>query len=324
MTNTLTQCNNAYGYDMQLSISTKEAYEEIKSLILKINQGPGVIVIYDMGSIKTLIDNMTEEIDVPLRLINVPITMFGIDIARRCIMEKDIDYVHHVGLSEINKTINDSNQKKAIITLCQTGMGGALQLKRYIDTYSKLNFKTFDLAISDRDVLFKKVIEIKNTYQIHAFVGTYDPKLLGIPFIPISRIFEVRNEDLDKVLMFEPITATSANYTAIYNRLEQEFMHASIAKLKTVLPDTVDNISIAYNLSEDEKLGLFMHLACMVERNLSGVKLPVNNKELEKIELYTYDYKMISKFLKNIEKAFKIIIDDSEIMNIITICRKLF
>ncbi|MGN1406252.1 MAG: PRD domain-containing protein [Erysipelotrichaceae bacterium] len=324
VTNTLTQTNNAYAYDMNLSLPTKQAYDEIKNLILRINQGPGVIIIYDMGSIKTMLDNMSEEIDVALRVINFPITIFGIDIARRCEMEQDIDYIHHVALSELNKTMNDSNQKKAIITLCQTGMGGALQLKRYIDTYSKLNYKTFDLAISDRDILFKKVIEIKNTYQIHAFVGTYDPKLMGIPFIPISKVFEVRNEDLDKVLMFEPIYATSANYAAIYTRLESEFKYTSISKLKAVLPDIVDNICIAYNLSEEEKLGLFMHLACMIERNLSGVKLPVNNKELEKIELYPYDYKMISKFLKNIEKSFKIIIDDTEIMNIITICRKLF
>ena len=163
-----------------------------------------------------------------------------------------------------------------------------------------------------------------NLHQIHAFVGTYDPKLLGIPFIPISRIFEVRNEDLDKVLMFEPINAKSADYEAIYNRLESEFQYTSVAKLKSVIPDTVDNICIAYNLSEDEKLGLFMHLACMVERNLSGTKLPVNKRELDKIDLYPYDYKIISKFLKNIEKTFKIIIDDNEIMNIITICLKLF
>lgn len=324
VTNTLTQANNAYSYDMNLSYSTKQAYEEIKSLIVRINQGPGVIVIYDMGSISTMIENIIEEIDVPVRMINFPITMFGIDIARRCSMENDIDFIHHTAMSQLRKVYNDSNLKKAIITLCQTGLGGALQLKRYIDTYSKLNYTTFDLAISDRDILLKKVIEIKNTYQIHAFVGTYDPKLLGIPFIPISRIFEVRNEDLDKVLMFEPINAKSADYEAIYNRLESEFKYTSVAKIKSVIPDTVDNICIAYNLSEDEKLGLFMHLACMVERNLSGTKLPVNKSELDKIDLYPYDYKIISKFLKNIEKTFKIIIDDNEIMNIITICLKLF
>lgn len=324
VTNILTQTNNSYSYDMNLSSSTKQAYEEIKSLIIRINQGPGVIVIYDMGSIKTMIENMMEEIEVPIRLLNVPITMLGIDIARRCSMERDIDYIHHTAMSELSKIYNDANRKNAIITLCQTGMGGALQLKRYIDTYSKLNYKTFDLAISDRDILFKKVIEIKNTYNIHAFVGTYDPKLLGIPFIPIARVFEVRNEDLDKVLMFEPINARLADYEAIYNRLNNEFKYTNIAKLKTVLPDTVDNICIAYNLSEDEKLGLFMHLACMVERVLSGTKLSINKKDLEKIELYPYDYKMIAKLLKNIEKTFKIIIDDTEIMNIMTICLKLF
>ncbi|MDD6526163.1 MAG: PRD domain-containing protein, partial [Firmicutes bacterium] len=131
-------------------------------------------------------------------------------------------------------------------------------------------------------------------------------------------------EDLDKVLMFEPINARLADYEAIYNRLNNEFKYTNIAKLKTVLPDTVDNICIAYNLSEDEKLGLFMHLACMVERVLSGTKLSINKKDLEKIELYPYDYKMIAKLLKNIEKTFKIIIDDTEIMNIMTICLKLF
>ena len=146
VTNSLTQCNNAYSYDLALDIGSKQAIEEIKSLIKKIDSGKGVIVIYDMGSIKTMIETISDEIDVQIRCINIPVTLVGIDVARKCSMERDIDYVYHMANLEINKMReNTEKHNNIIVTLCHTGEGGAIQLKNYIDKYSKLGMKTIAL-----------------------------------------------------------------------------------------------------------------------------------------------------------------------------------
>jgi len=324
VTNTLSHCNNAYSYDMALDLGTSEAMEEIKALIKKIDRGKGVIVIYDMGSIKTMLETIAEEIDTKIRCINIPITLIGIDVARKCSMESDIDYVYHMANLEINNMRkNEEKGNKLIITLCHTGEGGAAQLKLYIDQNSKLGMKTVALSISLRDELLREVLNFKKSYNIHAFVGTYDPKLLGIPFISIKKIFENPKEDLDRILMFEPLGSASVNYNDIYQYLEEQFKYVSISKLKNVLPNVIDELSAYFSLNEDQKVGLFMHLACLIERLLEG-KLVANNPEKNKIiSLFEEDYNVIVKILKILEKTFKVIIDDNEIATIIMMLKKL-
>lgn len=324
VTNSLTHCNNAYSYDMALDVGTKQAMEEIKSLIEQIDRGKGVIVIYDMGSIKTMIETIAEEIDIKIRYINIPITLIGIDVARKCSMENDIDYVYHMANLEINNMMkNEEKRNSVIITICHTGEGGAMQLKLYIDQYSKLGMKTIALSISSRDELLKEILVLKKTYHIHSFVGTYDPKLLGIPFIPIKKIFENPKEGIDRILMFEPLNSSSVNYNDIYIYLEEQFKYVSISKLKTVLPNIIDEFSMYYSLNEDQKVGLFMHLACLVERLLEG-KVAVSNPNKNKIiSLFEEDYQVIIRILKSLEKTFKVILDNNEIATIIMIIKKI-
>lgn len=324
VTNSLTQCHNAYSYNLTLATNTKKAMEEIKDLILKINQGPGVIVIYDMGSIKTMIETIAEEVDVKIRYMNIPVTLIGIDIARKCFMENDVDYVYHMANIEINNMYHTEDKRnKVIITLCHTGEGGAVQLKHYIDQYSKLGMKTIALSISNRSELLKEVFALKKTYSIHAFIGTYDPRLLGIPFISISKVFENTKENLDRILMFHPVQSRIFDYTEVYQYLEEQLKYTSIPKLKTVLPGVIDDLSGMYSLNDDQRIGLFMHLSCLIERLLEG-KLAVNNIEKNKlITVFEDDYKAIVKILNVLEKTFKIIIDDFEIAIIIRMIKQL-
>ncbi|PWM59985.1 PRD domain-containing protein [Dielma fastidiosa] len=324
VTNSLTHCNNAYSYDLNLEIKAAQAMEEIKAMILKINNGQGVIIIYDMGSIKTMIDTISEEIDVKIRYMNIPITLVGIDVARKCFMETDIDYVYHMANQEINNMKdNEEKRNKIIITLCHTGEGGAMQLKHYIDQYSKLGMKVFALSISARDELLKEVLALQKTYRIHTFVGTYDPKLFGIPFVSIGKILENDKVYLDRILMFEPIDSKTVDYNEVYKYLEEQFRYVSIPKLKTVLPGVIDEFSTVYALSEDQRVGLFMHLACLMERLLEGDSANKNDDKNKLLTVFQEDYRLIRKIIKTLEKAFKVIVDDNELATIIMIVNRI-
>ena len=322
-TNLLTHCENAYGYDLNLEKSTGQAMIEIKELILKIDQGAGVFVIYDMGSIKTMLDTISEEIDVKIRYFNIPITLMGINVARKCSMEQDIDLIYHDANLEYGE-FNQSSKKRSnlIITLCHTGEGGALQLKNYIDQYSHLDMKTIALSISNREVLIKEIVNLKRTYEIHAFVGTYDPKLFGIPFISITNIFKVPPESVDGVLMFESMQDSNIYFTEVYQHLEEQLKNISISKLKLVLPEVIENLRREYELNIDQVLGLFVHISCLIDRILSGETSVLSDDNQKIIEFYEEDYRIIAKVVKKIEKAFKIIINDNEVAILIKILKK--
>ena len=324
VTISLTHCNNVYSYDLHLEKDNLKAMDEIRSLILKIDEGQGVIVIYDMGSIRTMLDTISQENDVKIRYIHIPITLIGIDVARKCLQEEDIDYVYHTTLLEMKSLDDNKNYKReVVITLCQTGDGGAFQLKQYIDQYSKLGFKTIPLAISKRDELIKKVMEIKKIYTIHCFVGTYNPNLLGIPYISINKVFENRAEDIDRILMFEPLQSKCMGYSGIYSFLEEQFKFISVSKLKSILPSIVDQLDVVYSLNSEQKIGLFIHIACLLEKCKEGIHFALGKEERQLIDLYEDDYKTISKIIKPLEKNFKVIIDDSQIACIIRIVNKI-
>lgn len=277
-----------------------------------------------MGSIKTIIETIEEEIDVKIRCINIPVTLIGIDVARKCSMENDIDYVYHMANLEINNMReNMEKHNNIIVTLCHTGEGGAVQLKNYIDQYSKIGMKTVALSISARDELLKEISTLKKTYNIHSFVGTYDPKLFGIPFISINKIFETSKGDLDRILMFHPVKSKLCDYNNVYQYLEEQFKYTSISKLKTVLPGIIDEFSVLYSLSEDQRIGLFMHLACLVERLLEGTAVGKNAYKDKIISIFEDEYNSTVKILKALEKTFKIIIDDNEIAMIIMIIKEI-
>jgi transcriptional regulatory protein LevR len=123
--------------------------------------------------------------------------------------------------------------------------------------------------------------------------------------------------------MFEPLNTSSINYKDVYNYLEEQFIYTSIPKIKTILPSVIDEFNMYYTLAENQRVGLFMHLACLLERLLEGKKVSDNPDKSKIILLFEEDYKAITRILKTLEKTFKVIIDDNEIATIIMILKKI-
>jgi transcriptional regulatory protein LevR len=312
-TNKLTQEKNAYAYDMDLSMDTRKAMEELEEIIVTIDEGGGVIVIYDMGSFGTMLDMIAERTNIKIRGINMPVTTAGVEVARRCARESDIDRIYHLVNQEIQQLIYPKEQwKKIIITLCHTAEGGATQLKQYIDQYSKLNMRTIALAVADKDKLIQEVMELKKNYEIHAFVGTFDPELFGIPFIPISDIFESDKIDIDRVLMFEPVNKTRVGYDEVIANFENELHYVSADKLRKILPGCVEELAAVYHLQENEKIGFFAHMVSLLEYLASPDYVCKNNGAETIVAQRKEDYLFVSKVLKRLERQFKVIINDTE------------
>ncbi|BDR57595.1 PRD domain-containing protein [Xylocopilactobacillus apicola] len=323
-TNALNPGQQAYYFDLDLDQDNKIAYQKLKKHLLSIDQGAGIIIIYDMGSFKVMLDRIAEETQLKIRLFKVPITLLGIEIAHKAQNESDIDYVYHdISVNLKHLFLDNSGKENLIITLCHTGEGGAVQLKNYIEEYSHLNYLVKAMNISHREHLIDEVTQLRQVYNIRAFIGTYNPHLFDIPFISIQKIFSVPHKNLDKVLTFQPLTTNSLIYERIYQYFSEEFKFASIAKIKDVLPEIIDELTIQYHLNRDQKLGLFTHLGSLIERILSGKTQSSNENNQKIIRQFPEDYSYISKLMKSIERKFNIIISDDEIAIIIKTVKKI-
>ena len=321
----LVKTDNVYAFDMSLDSETHVAYEELKELILKIDKGAGVIAIYDMGSLKQMLATIALETKVELRMICAPVTLIAIDAARKCSYENDIDFAYHELRNSLDTFLTShTNKNKAIVTFCTTGEGGAVQIKNYIDKYSKLNYKVFAVAGNDRKVLTTQIKQILADNDIDLIVGTSDPKLFGIPFVSIERIFQVAPAKLDRILQFDSISEVNFDWDPVYRYLQESLKKLDIPKAKELIQELISNLEDqGIQLNTNQEVGLTLHLSCMIDSLLSNMRTPPNPYGEKIIKENKELYNIVRPSIRKTEKAFNIIIPDDEIANIITIIGKL-
>ncbi|MGX8832656.1 PRD domain-containing protein [Amedibacillus sp. YH-ame6] len=319
----LSNNEQVYSYDLSLNKDIAIAYQELKELIIRIDNGKGIIVLYDMGSFRTMFEHLQRETNIQIRLLNFPFTMVAIDGAHKCIMSNDIEEVYHSLICSVKDYMKQTYRPNVIVTLCRTGEGGAIQLKNYIDKYSKLHYETIPLAISDRSQLVQELNDIELDKNIYTFVGTYDPKLLGIPFIALSDIMNCAKERIDDVLRFKKAVNLEDDYNDIYDFLETQLTETSIKKIRNTVPTILEEIDKSYHIDYSTKIGLMVHFASMINRLLKGEPSAINLKTATYQKCYQDIYKDIAKKMRIIEKQFEIIIQDNEIAFILEIIMKI-
>jgi transcriptional regulatory protein LevR/transcriptional regulator with AAA-type ATPase domain len=330
--NALVKGDNTYAYDLSLDKNTQDAYSELKETLTNIDRGKGIIVIYDMGSIKTMCEMVAAETKIKMKLIHMPVTLVALDAARKATMEDNLENLYDGVIESMAANLTlvvdqpSTTGKPILITLCSTGEGGAIQIKDYLIKHLELtDSDIIPLAISDRTKLQHEIEQIRKKHPIKAMIGTYRPKGFDIPFIPISRIFESDPASLHSVIDQAESEENIYSTQAIYDYLDEQLEFADVKKIEKILPGVMREINLTMDggLSQDQKLGLFIHIACSINRLLAKEKLPVNLQKELIMTKYSTLFKAVLHQFRTIEKSFGVIFSDDEIANVITIIKKL-
>ena len=331
--NSLVNGNNVYAYDLCLENDMKQSYDDLKNLFVEVDNGKGIIFIYDMGSLKSMAEMISQETSIKIKLIEVPITLIGIECARKCLTEKSVDDIHdsvmtsyHTTLDIIKQNYKKDKSQKLIITLCMSGEGAALQTKNFIkDNLNLKDVEIIALATSDRSFLLKQINKYGEKYQILCIVGSYDPLIEGFKFVTISKIFNCDTSKLGDILgLSQDSFETDVNYDGVYNYLKEQLENINIDKLKATLPKTIKEIKNQIcTLSQDQELGLFLHIACNIHRSVENLELPKNIRKDKIINEHQNEFKKLKMIMKLIENEFDIVFWDDEYANIISIIKKL-
>lgn len=331
-TNAMLNDDNIFAFDLQLDIDMQQIYEEFKQTILEIHQGRGVLLLYDMGSLQSMANMISAETGIEIKTICVPATLIALDSSRKASCHNSLEEVYNEVIDsyqqmypELEQSYQNQGQPQAIITLCMTGEGAAVQMKNYIAQNIHLeNTDIIPLAISDREYLLKKVNQIQKNQKIVCVVGAYDPELYGIPYIPVSTLFNTAADKLDILLSLETTQAVmSVNYDVIYSYLQEQLEGFDIQLLKEVLPKTIIRIKKAnHGLSSDQEIGLFLHIACSIYRMQQQEPLPKNGQTQRIIAKNKRLYNDLKEFLSLAEDEFYVHFDDDELANIIQIIKK--
>lgn len=331
--NSLVKNENTYSFDLSLSKDMSKAYDELKKIFLEIDNGKGILFLYDMGSLKTMAEMISQETGIEIRTINMSATLLAIECSRKANVSENLDELFDT-IKKYDFNFNDAYKRdkdkmKLIITLCMSGSGGAVQIKKYLENNLTLEgIEIFTLAVSDKNVFIGEINRLKKIYKIQCVIGTYDPKLHGILFIPISKLFETPKDKLEIMLCLngkeQDELSFEINFDEIYNYLSESFNDFDVNWLRKNLPKLINKIKKRVNgLVKDQELGLLLHIACSIYSIINKEDIRKNPKRNLILNKNKRLYNDLKEFLTPFEEYYCINFNDDELANIISIVKKI-
>ncbi|MBK1813630.1 sigma 54-interacting transcriptional regulator [Clostridium sp. YIM B02505] len=195
--NQLLGVDDAVGIEIELDESPEDALERTIRVVKQVDEGRGCLLLVDMGSLGGFASTVEKVTGIKTRTIGRVDTLLALEAVRKASIEgADLDnIVEELNQSKMYKgtfkdeTSNDNflkNRKKALVTVCLTGQGNALSIKKFLQNHlKKMNsgVEIFPIGFIDKHDVEDEVNKISSEYEILAVCGTINPKLKRVPFI---------------------------------------------------------------------------------------------------------------------------------------------
>ena len=327
--NTLLETTHCKAIDMPLDEKVEDILEKAIELVTEIDEGKGVLMLVDMGSLVAFGEIITRKTNINTRCIEMVSTPMVIEAVRKSLLpqitlQKLIDdlegispYMGRLVKSGLEKEMLVVS-RKTIITTCISGKGAAIKLaqliKKSLSVIDEYNIIIKPMNKNEFEKVNKDVIE-----NILAVVGTVDLRLSGVPYIPIDDVvigdglikieklitgeIYIKNNTHKHVESNEILKILSEGLTFLNPLKAYEAINNSFKKLeKLIIIQNHDRI----------KIGYIVHCCYMIERCLIKESFPYNNID-NLINSNISLYNLLRKVLEPVEELFGTEIPNTEL-----------
>lgn len=274
--------------DMPLSLNFGDIFDTIVQAVQSVDQGAGVLMMVDMGSLYYFEDKIAESAKVRVKAIDMVSTPMILDAV------KDANYLH-MDLKGIVDTLYklrrasgqesspaENERPKAILTICTTGSGIASRIKSIVGSYIR-NMTDEEIHVIPVSIegLYEHAQKIQAGYQIVASIGAKNPKLEGVPFITLSQFVGGEGQEILQSLFFNQALPNKENPSHIIvkgvceDSLQDMLIYLNPKRaVDTILAfnDTLQKI-LDVHFKNATQIRLIMHLAFALEREVSHSQL---------------------------------------------------
>ncbi len=317
------------GIDMEIEISIDKIIQLVNNYLKRKPTIKELLLLVDMGSLEEIDAKIQPMSDCNIGMISHVSTVTALE-AGNCMMQgKSIrDILKHMkGNTEFHyHYIEGRGKQDVILTLCATGFGTA---KKFSELIMKSMPREIDLKIMPYDydslVSHKEADSIFDNYNIKLMIGTLDPKIPDIPYIPVENI--IANEDVEsfielisKYLSKEELDRFNANIMKNFT-LSNLVNNLTILNAEKVINDVeqvVQSIENALEIQIDTttKIGLYIHLSCLIERLMMKQEITYAEGVEEFIRSHTREVHAIRESFSVVEEKYSVEVPDPEIMYI--------
>lgn len=333
--NQLVKANNTHSFDLTIDKDVEDIYQLFKKKIIDIDEGKGVIILYDMGSFVKMGELVTTETGIPIEMIQLSATLTAMEISRIANFSTSLEelrseskyiFEQYHNIQTISSTESDPVFGNVIVALCATGQGTAYEIKKYIEKNVDLqDTKVIALAIGDKKKLISELNRLKQDKSIQCIVGTYNPELHGIPFISLASFFETPVDKLPILLTtHKEENISQFNFEAMYEYLSEQMPELDMYGIKKILTKIIAKIKkITNGISINQEIGLLMHISSAIYRIQTEQSLPENVRKLQIITQNKILYHDLKEIILPLEEYYYIHFSDDEIAHIISIIKEL-
>ncbi|GGE25907.1 transcriptional antiterminator [Pullulanibacillus camelliae] len=313
--------------DMEIEATSTDIIEKLQHYLELNETVNGLLIFIDMGSLNLIHDHIQEHIDGPLLFIDQVTTMTALEAGQYIMNGFTINDIaikmKQVDKPKINLFYPKKKKEFAIITSCFTGIGTATQIEDLLTESIKDDIAIKIISHDFERLKHNGIQEAPfQLYDVLAIVGTENPNIPEINFIPLEDIISGKGER-DVFRIFEKV-ADAETIRRVNDKIIINFSLNRVIDSLTIL-DTDKLIKsvekgivqlekkLGKKISNDKKISLFVHVSCMVERliRLSPIEEYPNQLQFE--QAHTKEITMIKNAFSVLESNYCVQLNIPEI-----------
>lgn len=184
--------NHARWIEMPLEESPEQMLNRVVPVVQEADEGKGVLLLVDMGSLTTFGAIITERTGIPTRTVSRVDTTMVLEAVRRAALPGTSLEQLAAELGEFSGPVTRpplTTTRRTIVTLCLTGEGTALRLRELLERiFGHDNVEVVNLGLTAGEDPLERLNEISRDHTVVAVVGTVNPGHPDIPFIPVEEM----------------------------------------------------------------------------------------------------------------------------------------
>ncbi len=300
--------------DMPLDVDTEMINKQLNAYLSKQGNFKDLVLLVDMGSLEDIYEGVLSNFNCNVAIANNVNTRFALSIGEGIEKDLSLDEIFE-SAKKYNKTnykiIRDDNREKVILCSCATGIGTAEKLRTILeDSLPKslpVKIITYDYSSLIKNKLNDDIFKL---YEVICIVGTLNPKIENMRFIPIEEL--IMNESFNILTDYFKDDLRPDDMAIFQKNILKNFSLSNIIGNLTFLNPTqlLERVAVSIDLLQSEMdttfsnnicFGLYVHVCCLVERLVTREGIGDYHKTIDSCP------KEFQKFYKQIKYAFNMI-----------------
>lgn len=307
--------NNLQAFDLSLDDDIETSYELLKKKIIDVNQGSGILALYDMGSIQVMLNSIKDETGIDIKSIEVPIPLLAISACKSSEEGKSLEDIYqHLANEYSGFAYSRMQSKDIVIVLSSVHENNSDSIKRYLQTLEDYrDYQILAFNITDKQNLIDKINEVQIKGNVVGIVGTYNPDIFNLKYVDYSHLPNVHT-------IHELFAETKDDFDVLDYLVEQFDIFKKDELNQTLIP-FIESLQKIFHMSfsEDTRLGLLIHMGCLIDRLQKKYASSVNFNINTIKEKYSKEYGLVSQSLYPLEEGYNVKLSDGDKATIIEI-----